>query len=286
MKKLFWIVALGLFMTVMLPGVQPANAKTAGYHPAIDPADFSTTIDNPYFTLKPGTVYSYKGTTNEGVETNTTAVTNLVREVMGIKTLVVWDRVWLDGQLVEETYDWYAQDTQANVWYFGEESREYKNGKDVSTEGSWEGGVNGAQPGIIMKGQPKVGDAYRQEYLKGEAEDRATVLAVDASVKVAAGNFQGCVKTYEYSKLEPSLKENKYYCPAVGGVALEQGAGGERVELIATRSNDTANFVAAPPASQAAKSTASSIAGLVATFGLLVGVAAGYVLARLLHRAK
>jgi hypothetical protein len=113
---------------------------------------------------------------------------------------VVWDREWLNDALIEETYDWYAQDKEGNVWYLGEDSKEYENGKAANSKGSWEAGVDGAKPGIIMKGDPKIGDSYRQEYLKGKAEDMADVVALSESVAVPFGTFTDCLKTRDWSK--------------------------------------------------------------------------------------
>jgi hypothetical protein len=160
-------------------------------------------------------------------------VTDKTKRVMGVTTLVIWDRVWLDDQLIEETYDWYAQDQEGNVWYFGEDSKQYKNGKVVSTKGSWEGGVNDAMPGMIMKNKLTVGDSYRQEYYQGEAEDMAEVVSLNEKVVVPYGSFENCIKTKDWSALEPDVIEYKYYSPSVKNVVLETDADNTtRVELI------------------------------------------------------
>ena len=126
---------------------------------------------------------------------------------MGVTTIVVWDRVWLNNELIEETYDWYAQDKEGNVWYFGEDSKEYENGMVVSTKGSWEAGVDGAKPGIIMEAHLRVGESYRQEYYKGEAEDMADVVAVGVTVTIPYGTFEDCLKTRNWSQIDPNLNE-------------------------------------------------------------------------------
>jgi hypothetical protein len=128
--------------------------------------------------LDPGTVWVYEGRTEDGFERVVVTVVPETRVILGVECRVVIDRVYLDGELIEETYDWYVQDLKGNVWYFGEESHEIENGKVVSTDGSWEAGVNGAKPGYIMLAMPKVGDRYRQEYYLGEAEDVAEVTAL------------------------------------------------------------------------------------------------------------
>ena len=149
-----------------------AQGKVKGaYAPSIDPADFTTKVDNKYFPLKPGTTFVYRGKTEDATEGDTVAVTSDTRNIMGVECVVVDDRVTEDGELTEKTYDWYAQDNEGNVWYFGEDSKEYENGKVKSTEGSWEAGKDGAEPGIIMPANPNVGETYRQEYYKGEAEN-------------------------------------------------------------------------------------------------------------------
>lgn len=203
------------------------------YDPVIDPSDFSSKVTNKYFNLTPGKKMVYEGQTEDGIEKIEFYVMGETRIVEGVENIIVWDRVWLDGELIEETFDWYAQDKEGNVWYFGENSREMEDGKVVSTEGSWESGIDGARPGIIMKANPAIGDSYRQEYYEGEAEDMAEVIAFGESVTVPFGSFSNILKTYEWSPLEPDAKENKYYSSEAGGVILEASFDGkERVELI------------------------------------------------------
>ncbi len=129
---------------------------------------------------------------------------------------MVDDRAWEGGQLIEKTYDWFAQDKEGTVWYFGEDTKEYENGEVVSTKGSWEAGVDGAKPGIIMQADPKVGQTYRQEYYPGEAEDMAKVLSLDASVTVPYGFFDHVLETKEWTPLQPVFFEKKYYVRGVG----------------------------------------------------------------------
>lgn len=236
MKKMRWFV-IGLVAAVQVVfSAGGVSTHQASAQAVVNAADFvSTKVDNPYFTLLPGATFDYKRSNVDGTtETVKTIVTNRVREVMGVKSVVVWDRSWLDGKLIEDTYDWYAQDKGGNVWYFGEDTRQYKDGKVIGTKGSWEGGVNGAQPGIIMKANPQVGDAYRQEYSKGVAEDTAQVLALDQAVSTPYGAFKGCLQTLDTSTLEPSLKENKYYCPQAGGnvTLVVDTTNNEREELV------------------------------------------------------
>ena len=178
------------------------------YDPKIDPSDFTSRITNKYFSLTPRKKMIYEADTEDGLERTEVYVTSEKKIVQGVETVVVWDRVWLDGELIEDTKDWYAQDLEGNVWYLGEDSKELLDRKIVSYAGSWEAGINGAKPGIIMKANPKVGDSYRQEYYKGEAEDMAAVLALKESVVVPYGTLNNCLLTLETTPLEPDVKEH------------------------------------------------------------------------------
>ena len=147
--------------------------------------------------------------------------------------IVVKNRVTLNGELVEETFDWYAQDRDGNVWYFGEEAKDYENGVVVSTKGSWEAGIDGALPGIIMQANPQVGDPYRQEFYAGEAEDMAQVLSITESVTVPHGSYDRVVRTMDWTPLEPGKVEDKFYASGIGLILEVIVEGGEgRVELI------------------------------------------------------
>ncbi len=212
----------------------PSASPTAGtYAPVIDHAEFTTTIDNPYLPLVPGSRWVYRGLSEGEKELDVVLVTHRTREILGVMCVVVRDEVSVGGEVVELTFDWYAQDAEGNVWYFGEDSREIKNGEVVSTEGSWEAGVDGAQPGILMLAEPQVGDEYRQEYYAGEAEDMARVVQLGASAATPAGSFEDLLVTEDFSPLDPKLLENKFYAPGVG-VVLERSLKGpsEVVRLV------------------------------------------------------
>jgi hypothetical protein len=193
------------------------------YKPAIDPANFQSKVDNPYFPLVPGTTLKYQEKGGGQMSENEITVTSDTKEIMGVKCVVVHDVVMEKGTTKEDTYDWYAQDKQGSVWYFGEATKEFKAGGRVSHEGSWEAGVKGAQPGIIMPGEPKPGKAYRQEYSPNTAEDMGQVVATNETVTVPAGTFNGCVKTKDWSLLE-SGNEYKWYAKGVGVVRTETTA--------------------------------------------------------------
>jgi hypothetical protein len=200
----------------------------------LKPDDFTTQVDNPYFPIAPGSRWVYRETDTEGARQRVVVtVLERTRVVAGIRARVVHDVVTEDGALVENTFDWYAQDTDGNVWYLGEDTKEFENGKMAGTEGSWEAGVEGAQAGIIMPAHPEVGMTYRQEYYKGEAEDAAKVLSIDERVEVPYGSFEGAVMTKDYTPLEPDLIEYKFYARGVGLVlAVAISGGSDREELM------------------------------------------------------
>jgi len=198
------------------------------YAPVVAPADFTAAVDASLFPLPPGSTWSYAG----GAETGEVEVLAETRTVMGVPCTVVHDVVYEDGEVVEDTLDWYAQDALGNVWYFGEDSSEIDAGSVVSKEGSWEAGVDGALPGYVMLADPLAGLRYRQEYAVCEAEDMAEVVAVDQTVTVPAGTFTGCVEFHEWTDLASGSDETKYFCPGVG-LVLEIDDEGQRIELTA-----------------------------------------------------
>lgn len=215
----------------------PLTLETQPYAPVIDPANFIAGVTNPYFPLTPGTTLVYEGKTEKGLERSEARVSSETKVIMGVICMTVMDTVTVDGKLEEATLDWYAQDKQGNVWYFGEASKAYENGKVVSTKGSWIGGVNGAKPGYIMKAKPSVGETYRQEYYKGEAEDVANVLSLNEAVTVPYGSYKNVWVNKEWSLLEtPPSYENKYYAKGIGTVMVTGGTGkGWKLSLVEIR---------------------------------------------------
>jgi len=147
--------------------------------------------------------------------------------------------VTADGAVVEDTRDWYAQDSAGNLWYLGEETAEYENGEVVSTEGSWEAGVDGAQPGIAVPAEPAPGMDYRQEYLHGEAEDEAVVLSVSEPVEAPSGTHTGALLTRDTTPLEPEIAELKFYARGVGPVLVLQASGGASREALVETTRGT-----------------------------------------------
>lgn len=205
----------------------------AAYEPAINPANFVAVIDNPYFPLTPGTTFIYEGQTPDGLEHSEFAITHNTRVILGVTCVEVRDRVLLDGELREDTLDWFAQDSDGNVWYFGENTHELVDGLITTIDGTFTAGVDGAKPGIIMKAQPAIGDFYRQEYSLANAEDLAEVVSLTEFVTVPAGAYANCLKTQETTPLEPDLLEHKSYAAGVGNVLTVDVNTGSRIELIA-----------------------------------------------------
>lgn len=205
----------------------------ARYDPVIKPANFVSTINHPLFPLTPGTTFIYEGQTAGGLEYNEFVVTNNTKVILGVTCIEVHDTAKLNGELIEDTLDWFCQDVTGNVWYFGENTQQLEGGLVVGLEGSWTAGVDGAKPGIVMKAQPAVGNLYRQEFSLGNAEDIAEVISLNESVTVPYGAFTNCMKTKETTPLEPDLLEHKFYCPGVGLVLTIDVNTGERSELIA-----------------------------------------------------
>jgi len=201
----------------------------------LDPADFTTEIDNPYWPMRPGSRWVYRETDGHGgVQHVEVTVTNQTKMISGIETRVIHDLVTTPkGEKVEDTLDWYAQDSKGNLWYLGEDTKEYENGKVTSTEGSWEDGVDGAEAGIIVPAEPKQGLTYREEYYAGHAEDAAEVLGVNGKAQVPFGRFSGAMMTRNYSGIEPNVEELKYYARGVGPVLeLLVSGGSGRSELL------------------------------------------------------
>ncbi len=224
-------------------GEQTAAGLPQGAEPVdLDPSEFSLEIDNRYWPMAPGTRWVYRELDGEGGRQRVVVtVTDRTKRIAnGIEARVVHDEVSEDGEPVEVTDDWYAQDGEGNIWYLGERTAEYENGKVVSRAGSWEAGVDGAQPGIAMPAEPRPGLAYRQEHYAGEAEDRAKVLSVDEQAEVPFGHFTGALLTKDLVPLEPDVTEYKLYAPGVGPVlTLDVSGASGREELLSLQRGTT-----------------------------------------------
>ncbi len=232
-------VALMIAMGTWTSGVATAGTCSVllpqGSEPVtLDPADFVNQIDNVYWPMAPGTKWVYRETNPEGrVLKVRVRVKTRTKEILGISATVVRDTVTEHGQVLEDTIDWYAQDVCGNIWYLGENTKEYENGVVVSTAGSWEAGVNGGQAGVIVPGDPQVGLAYREEYLAGEAEDAATVMSLTEQAQVPYGLFGDALLTRNTTPLHPEIVEYKLYAKGIGAVLILGISGGnDREELV------------------------------------------------------
>lgn len=239
MQKKQVYIFIGLAAVIVIGGMLYMSNRTdrvgvgnVEYNPVIDPTNFSTNITNKYFSLPVGKKMVYEAETQEGPEKIEIEVESGTRTIMGVETIIYRDRVYVAGQLVEDTKDYLAQDKEGNVWYFGEEVDNYENGALKDHSGSFIVGVDGAKPGIWMKNIQTVGDSYRQEYYKGEAEDMRDVVAVDQTVTTKLATYTGCVKTYDWTPLDPKSREHKHHCPEVGTLVLAENLQtGKREEL-------------------------------------------------------
>lgn len=189
---------------------------------------YSANVTNEWFPLAPGSVYRYRGVKDGEPSREVMTVTHRTRTIDGAETIVVKDLLYLRGKLEERTRDYYTQDEDGNVWYFGEDTAELdSNGQVKTREGTWHAGVDGAKPGIFMYAHPRVGQSARQEYSKGQAEDHFAVLRRGVAVKVPFKAFGGAVLTKEWTPLEPGVLDHKYYARGVGTVLEQTVEGGD-----------------------------------------------------------
>ena len=222
--------------TLALGGCVFLGLRAADYHPAIDPRELRATVDNPYYPLVPGRTLEYEETAEGETTIDTVTVTRETKMIAGVECVVVEDSVRRGDHVFEESDDCVAQDVRGNVWYFGSDSREISEGGAVDTSGTWQAGTAGAEPGILMPGTPTPGSAaYRQEYKLGVAEDMARVVALGETVTVPAGTFSDCVRTEEWSELEPGT-DQKWYARGVG-LVRSKSTGGEVSVLVSLRAD-------------------------------------------------
>lgn len=222
------LIVLGLvvmFIAAFGITMQLSNGFTLGSRAAmkkvkIDPRNFTTKITNKYMSLPIGSRFIFEGETADGLERIEITVGGQTKKLMGVTTLVYRDKVYLDDQMVEDTRDYLAQDREGNVWYFGEEVNNYENGVLVDHDGTWLAGVDGAKPGILIKQNPRIRETYQQEFYEGVAEDTVDVLSLTETVTGPLGMFKNCLKTYDYTPLDPDSKEHKFFCPAQEGLAV------------------------------------------------------------------
>ena len=204
----------------------PSSASACGttYKPVL-PNDFVTVIDNPYFPLPVGRKLVYTGIKDGQTQTDTVTVTDQKKDILGVSTTVVNDVATHDGSVLEKTFDYYAQDGDGNVWYLGEDTTAFLPNGRADTSGSFQAGVDGAQPGIIMEAHPQIPDAYRQECYAGQAEDTAWVVGTSGSMRVPYGNVRNVLTTLEATQVEPGAYDQKVYGPGIG-IVTEQSLTG------------------------------------------------------------
>ena len=252
--------------TVMGPQGALLAKNSQGTIPAYPgPSGFVSGLSNPWLGLYPGRTLRYEGDTPDGHEVIIVEVTGETKTILGVVTTVVRDRVYLDGELVEDTFDWFAQDIDGNVWYFGEDVKDYENGVLISTDGSWEAGVDGAEPGIAMLASPFKGAVYQQERAVDVAEDMAKVLSLTEEVEVAYGAFTDVVETQEWSHLAPAPREHKFYAEGVG-LVLETSRAASVSSWSRSRPNAISNSTLTRPGP--ARDRASRSTGVVREAGV------------------
>jgi hypothetical protein len=219
---------IGTF-AISLPEITTASSsKHVAYEPHLRASDFSTKINNRYFPLPVGRMWVYRGTKEGKSQLDRVTVLSKTKVVAeGITARVVMDVATHRGRLLEKTFDWYAQDKQGNVWYVGEDTTAYLPNGKVDKTGSWQAGVDDAEPGIVMLANPEIPDAYRQEYLKGEAEDTAWVIRRGGAVSVPFGTLHHVLRTLEFARIEPGVVDQKIYAPGIG-IVLETALTGAR----------------------------------------------------------
>lgn len=202
------------------------------YDPDLDGDAFVEGVDHPFLPYATGATWVYHKLTSEGLEEVVVTVTAQTKDVDDIECIIVRDTSTLDGELIEDTLDYFAQHEDGTVWYLGELAQNFEDGELVDLDGSWLAGEDGGLPGTLMMSRPLVGTTYRQELLLTEAEDAATVLALGATVSVPFGTFTGCLQTEDFSPLEPGIAEHKFYAPGIGLVLEVDTETGERLELV------------------------------------------------------
>jgi hypothetical protein len=238
MKKLFNVLIIVIVAVIIAASCSeqqdpiPENPANMPYNADIDPDDFVSGdfTGNDFFPLIAGRTVIFEGADGSTSIRVLEEYTSDTKVIMGVTCMIVRAREYEDDELIEDTYDWYAQDNAGNVWYFGEVSQEIEDGEIVSMDGSWEAGVDGALPGIIMLANPIAGLWYRQEYFKGEAEDVAQVLSLSTTVTVPFGTYNNCLQTAEWSLLEPKTVEHKFYASGVGMIRAVKVKGGSEYE--------------------------------------------------------
>ena len=236
-KRIAAVLGSGVMVAVVTVSIagahgsmHPTSRDATPYEPVLDPANFVSVIDNPYYPLPVGRVLVYKGVRDGRKQIDTVTVTDQTKVLEGITATTVSDVAKTPGgKLLEKTTDWYAQDIQGNVWYLGEDTKAYLPNGQVDSSGSWQADVNDGEPGIIMEGDPQIPDAYRQEFLLGQAEDTAWITGLGGSLKIPYGTVHNVLTSLEHTTLEPDVVDQKVYAPGLGIVMELALAGGQEV---------------------------------------------------------
>jgi hypothetical protein len=228
-------LALSLVIASVLAAAAPSGQQAAALRPPIplfDPVGCTSVVDNPYFPLRPGTVLVYETRVGKTTDVDTVVVTRQTRTVLGVAAVVVRDRAYRDGKLVEESFDWYVQDRKGAVWSLGEDTKDLRDGEVVSTAGSWEAGKDSACAGIVMPAILEVGMEYRKAYRRGRVEELAEVRNLDSKATVLNDTFTACVETNEWSALDRNDRERRVYAPGLGLVVRSTPGGADRTRLV------------------------------------------------------
>jgi hypothetical protein len=223
-----------LGVAVMVGALGCGSGKSA--HDAAstpDPARFVARVENPWFPLRPGTTYVYRGTKDGQPSRDAFVVTGRTKVIQGVRCTAISDRLYKRGRLAERTIDWYAQDRAGNVWYFGEDTAELApNGRVTTTEGTWQAGREGARAGIYMPAHPRIGQSARQEYYKGHAEDHFRVASLSTGVRTPAASSSRALLTEEWTPLEPGVLDRKVYVRGIGNVGERTVKGGSETNIL------------------------------------------------------
>jgi hypothetical protein len=221
-----------------LVAVAPVEPGAAGRaracpRPPALPKVFARRVDNAYFPLLRGTTFTYRGKEDGKPAKDVVTVTGRATTILGVRITVVRDRVFVRGELAEDTLDWYAQDARGNVWYFGEDTKEFEDGRVVTTKGSWQAGRQGARAGIFMPAAPQVGRTHKQEDARNVAEDCSRIVDRNAVVRTPFVSSRRALETEEFSLLEPGVLDHKFYVRGIGLVREQTVQGGSDVlELV------------------------------------------------------
>jgi hypothetical protein len=237
--KALAVLAAAAAAAAIMAGIPWASAGTSahgGYEPVLNPRDFVPVIDNPYYPLPVGRTLIYRGVRDGQTQTDRVHVTSRTKVIEGITATTVSDVARHNGKLLEKTTDWFAQDKQGNVWYLGEDTAAYLPNGQIDRSGSWQAGVRDGEPGIIMLAHPQIPDAYRQEFLRGQAEDTAWIVNKGGSVRVPFGVVHHILTSLEFTRLEPGVIDQKIYAPGIGIVReLSQKGPLEVARLVSVR---------------------------------------------------